>query len=330
MGRDRSALSHNFFSLRVINYHINLCSTAAAHFFFRGAAVPHSDHTDPPRTIPFSNNLLEHYLLFLMYPGGGKREGWYDRDGEHELENTLAWNCHHTAVGRSKPENSQPTLARKHTPGTQHIDPGEFVRAPELLPGLSGIPLQCSSLSSPCPIPSGSGGAGAVTGCRCGLGLAAAGCSLGCRALAPARAAAAAAAAPDDAEEEESRVRRRRMLAVMLLPWLPNSAAAPLRATAAPAPRSARTHGCRAALGAQAQGLHPGAPLHREKWQPGGWRSLLGTVLGLGENRWSVMHPKCLHSALVGRELLPCKGQTPASRREKFPFLGDSCTFIKN
>lgn len=73
-----------------------------------------------------------------------------------------------------------------------------------------------------------------------GRGWQAAGCSLGCRALAPARAAAAAAAAPDDAEEEENRVRRRRMLVVMLLLWLPNSvaAAAPLSATAAPAPRS--------------------------------------------------------------------------------------------
>jgi len=58
-----------------------------------------------------------------------------------------------------------------------------------------------------------------------GRGQQAAGCSLGCRALAPARAAAAAAA-PDDAEEEESRVRRRRMLAVMLLLWLLNSVAA--------------------------------------------------------------------------------------------------------
>lgn len=79
-----------------------------------------------------------------------------------------------------------------------------------------------------------------------GRGQQAAGCSLGCRALAPARAAAAAAAAPDDAEEEESRVRRRRrMLAVMLLPWLRNSA--PLRATAAPAAGSAGTLGCQAA-----------------------------------------------------------------------------------
>lgn len=78
-----------FFSLRVINYHINLCSTAAAHFYFRGAAVPHSDHTGHPPTIPFSNNLLEHYLSFLMYLGGGEREGRYGRDGEHELEKRL-------------------------------------------------------------------------------------------------------------------------------------------------------------------------------------------------------------------------------------------------
>lgn len=86
-----------------------------------------------PPNIPFSNNLLEHFLLFLMYLGGGEREGQYGRDGEHEPENMLAWNCHHTAVGRSEPENSQPTLARKHTPGTQHIDPGEFVSSPTAL-----------------------------------------------------------------------------------------------------------------------------------------------------------------------------------------------------
>lgn len=120
----------------------------------------------------------------------------------------------------------------------------------------------------------------------CGLGLAAAGCSLGCRALAPARAAAAAAA-PDDAEEEESRVRRRRMLAVMLLPWLPNSAAAPLGATAAPAPKSARTTAAEQPSVHRHRVLHPAAPLHREQRQRGGWRSLLGTVLGLWENRWS-------------------------------------------
>lgn len=54
---------------------------------------------------PFSTNLFEYYLLFLMYLGGGEGEGQYGRDGKHEPENMLALNCHHTAVGRSEPEN---------------------------------------------------------------------------------------------------------------------------------------------------------------------------------------------------------------------------------
>lgn len=149
----------------------------------------------------------------------------------------LAWNCHRPAAGRSQPGNSHANTRQAHSTSI----PGSLRAAPQLLPGLSGVPLQCSSLSSLCPAPPGS------SGCPV-QGLAAAGCSLGCRALAPARAAAAAAA-PDDAEEEESRVRRRRMLAVMLLPWLRNSA--PLRATAAPAAGSAGTQGCQAAPGLQ-------------------------------------------------------------------------------
>jgi len=54
---------------------------------------------------PFSTNLLEYYLLLLMYLGGGEGEGQYGRDGKHEPENMLALNCHHTAVERSELEN---------------------------------------------------------------------------------------------------------------------------------------------------------------------------------------------------------------------------------
>lgn len=85
---------------------------------------------------------------------------------------------------------------------------GSLRAAPQLLPGLSGIPLQCTSLSSLSLIFSPRGkqrGRGRCCGwvtVQVGDGQAA-GCSFSCRALAPARAAAAAAAAPDDAEEEE-------------------------------------------------------------------------------------------------------------------------------
>lgn len=44
-------------------------------------------------------------LLFPMYLGGGEGEGQYGRDEKHEPENKLALNCHHTAGGRSEPEN---------------------------------------------------------------------------------------------------------------------------------------------------------------------------------------------------------------------------------
>lgn len=258
-----------------------------------------------------------------------------ERDSMAEMGNTSRKTCLPGIVitllleGARRKTRSQHSHANTRQAHSTSI-PGSLWAAPQLLPGLCGIPLQCSSLSSLCPIPPGSRGAGAVSGCRCGEGLAAAGCSLGCRALAPARAAAAAAA-PDDAEEEESRVRRRRrMLAVMLLPWLPNSAAAPLRATAAPAPRSAGTHGCRAALDVQAQGRHLRAPLRGESGSPGGWRALTDTVFGaLGKQmEWCIQNVCILH--LSAKSSLPCKGQTPASRRERFSFLGGSCIFIKN
>lgn len=157
--------------------------------------------------------------------------------------------------------------------------------------------------------------------------MAAAGCSLDCRALAPARAAAAAAA-PDDAEEEESRVRRRRMLAVMLLPWLPNSAAAPLRATAAPAPRSARTHGCQAALDVQAQGCHPRAPLHRESGSQEDGGHSLARFWGSGKTD-GVMNLKCLHSALVGKELAALQRSNSSLQEGKISFFRGFLHFYK-
>lgn len=47
-GQRQSALSHYFFFLRVINYHINLCSAAAVYFYFGSTAVQHCDHIGFP------------------------------------------------------------------------------------------------------------------------------------------------------------------------------------------------------------------------------------------------------------------------------------------
>lgn len=109
------------------------------------------------------------------------------------------------------------------------------------------------------------------------------------------------------------------MLAVMLLPWLPNSAAAPLRATAAPAPRSAPTHGCQAALGVQAQGRHPRAPFHGEGGSQEDGGHSLARFWGSGKAD-GVMHPKCLHAALISRELSALQ-RSNASFQEEQVFL---------
>lgn len=92
-----------------------------------------------------------------MYLGGGDREGQHGRDGEHEPENMLAWNCHRPAAGRSQPGNSQAALARKHTAGTQHIHPGEFASSPAALTWAVRGP---SAVQLPqLPVPPGAAGA---------------------------------------------------------------------------------------------------------------------------------------------------------------------------
>lgn len=162
-----------------------------------------------------------------------------------------------------------------------------------------------------------------------GRGQQAAGCSLGCWALAPARAAAA----DDDAEEEESRVRRRRMLAVMLLPWLLNSvaAAALLSATAAPEPRSPR---------------HPSRPNSSRYTDTGINISPQSPCWGTAMVRRTEVTPWC-GARSQGKHMerrirnvcilylwlkssLPYKGQTAASRKEAWvPFFGGALHFYK-
>lgn len=219
----------------------------------------------------------------------------------------LALNYHHTAAGRSEPEklatNARTQTHARHTPRRSR----RVCEQPRssYLGCLGSLCSRRTSLSSLSLIfPPARGAAGPVQalwwGDSAGRGQQAAGCSLGCRALAPARAAAAA----DDAEEEEeSRVRRRRMLAVMLLPWLPNSAAAeaPLSATAAPAPRSSghpsRPSGPRCT---DAYFTPEPLPGHSDGGEDGGQSRVRCRLSG---KTYGAARPKCLHSALAGEEL---------------------------
>lgn len=43
-----------FFYLRVINYHVDLCTAAAVHFYFKSTAVQHGPHWVPqaPNSLP--------------------------------------------------------------------------------------------------------------------------------------------------------------------------------------------------------------------------------------------------------------------------------------
>lgn len=98
VGRDRSPLSHNFFSLRVINYHANLCSAAAAHFYFRSTGVPRSAHIGPPHHPLFQQPFR---TLFIIPPLSGWRrergtvwQGWGTWAGKHacpELSSHCCW-----------------------------------------------------------------------------------------------------------------------------------------------------------------------------------------------------------------------------------------------
>lgn len=119
--------------------------------------------------------------------------------------------------------------------------------------------------------------------------------------------------------------RRRRMLAVMLLLWLPNSAARSCSAQQLPQHPDLLLGTHRRALGGRAQGggVTP-KPFQRED----GGRSLFRA-----RGKHAAMSLKCLHGNKVParswvKSWLPCEGRTPASARPGFYFWGCSAFLL--
>lgn len=256
-----------------------------------------------------------------MYLGGGEREGQYGRDGEHELENTLAWNCHHTASRKTRGQHSHANTRQAH--GTSI--PGSWWAAPQPLPGLAGIPLQCSSRSSRCPVPPGAAGPGLGPGAGAGRGwqqLAAASAA-GLWLLPGLLLLLLLLMMPRRRRAEwggggcwrwcccHGYPTRRRHRSEQQLPQHPDL----LQPMAAKQPSGT------------AQGRHPRAPLHRERGSQEDGGHSLARFWGSRKTD-GVMHPKCLHSALVGRELGALQRSNTSFQEREVSFFRGVLAFL--
>lgn len=158
-----------FFFLRVINYHVNLCSTAAVHFYFGSTAVQHWSRWVPrsPHFLPTFRNIIIPYVSGWRRGRGTvwqRRETWAGKQACLELSSHRRWK----ERARKLATNTRTQTHARHTP---HRSRGvcEQPRSSYLgcLGSLCSAPPSAPSLQFFPPVGSSGAGVAAVAGWRC-------------------------------------------------------------------------------------------------------------------------------------------------------------------